>query len=566
VSDCVEKEGGRHQAVWTWSGLNWFEQLMSCCIMRYVTGVRICVIIIFCAGAMATRAAVEEKAQLSDESLSPQYQHIKRVYTHLAWATYLRTAQRLSDAKEMYIRLLEDYEPSAFVHTQLAHLSRQLQNIKIAEQECRRAIEIQPGKPAPHFLLGQILVQRVQQSRRSTRSWEEPITEFQKVIELEPDHVEAHRILAEIAKFRKNYPLAIHAFKELTRIMPYYPQFYLELGSLYNRLQKKDDAIAAYERAVKVDRDLSQGYEKLGELYVKHFDQIVNQQSVTPEQLESAKESLEKAILAYEVLGRLATPENSSHYNALLMESRARLGSLYVELRKEEEAVEVLQQVLDTDSENVDANYWIGIAYQKLGSFESATPYLRKAITLAPHRVVGHYFALEQFKEVIDLLQDVLRTEPGNVDANYWTGLAYQGLGDFQKTEFYLREAISLDPEHEAALNALGYFFAENDTNLDEAVYLIKRALKKSPENAAYLDSLGWAYFKQGKLDKALQELKRAIHFRPENAEIQDHLGDAYMKMGLRKKAIAAWRRAVQLEPYNLTIQEKLGIYQARER
>ena len=168
------------------------------------------------------------------------------------------------------------------------------------------------------------------------------------------------------------------------------------------------------------------------------------------------------------------------------------------------------------------------------------------------------YFVLEQYKEAIDILQDVLRDKPENVEAIYWTGIAYEALGDLQKTEYYLREAISLAPEYADALNALGYFYADNGTNLDEAVDLIKKALKKSPKQAGYLDSLGWAYFKQGKLDEALRQLEMALRLMPESAEIQDHLGDAYMKKGLKEKAIAAWQRAVQLEPNNTAIQEKL--------
>ena len=537
------------------------------CMKLCVIVISLCVIVMFRTGAGAAIAVIEEETVLSDTtSLTPEYRHVKRVYTRLAWATYLKTVKRLSEARKIYLGVLQDHEPSAFVHTELAFLSRQLHNLNIAEDECRRAIALQPDKPKPHFLLGQILVQRLQQSRRSNDGWDEVMAEFLKVVELEPNHVEAHRYLGEIAKATRDYERAIHAFKELTRIMPYYPQFYLELGGLYEQLRDGEEAIAAYERAVKVDRSLLEGHERLGELYFEQFDRVVNQPSATTEHWRSAKESLENGIVAYEQIRVLVDPKQALGYDALLMESRVRLGSLCIELGLEQEAVEILHGILDVYPDNVDANYWIGIAYQKLGNFEGALPYLDKAITLAPERVVGYYFSLERYREAIDILSGVLEDEPENVQANYWTGLAYQGLGDFQKTEFFLRETVLLAPEHEAAHNALGYFFAENGVNLDEAVQLISKALMQSPENAAYLDSLGWAYFKQGKLDQALRQLEKATHFMPENAEIQEHLGDAYMKKGLRQKAMAAWRRAMQLEPNDVTIQEKLGIYQERER
>ena len=205
---------------------------------------KLCVIVIFLAGAVAAIAVIEEEAALNDTSLTPEYRHVKRVYTRLAWATYLKTVKRLSEARKVYRGVLEDHEPSAFVHTELAFLSRELHNIKLAEDECRRAIALQPDKPKPHFLLGQILVQRLQQSRRSNDGWDEVMAEFLKVVELEPNHVEAHRYLGEIAKATRDYERAIHAFKELTRIMPYYPQFYLELGGLYEQLQDEGEALS----------------------------------------------------------------------------------------------------------------------------------------------------------------------------------------------------------------------------------------------------------------------------------------------------------------------------------
>lgn len=511
--------------------------------------------------------SVSLNAQLSVEHsrqpLASEYENAKKIYTQLAWATYLHSIRRLSDAKAMYVRVLESYEPSAFIHTKLAQLSREMQDIKSAERECRRAIELQPDKAAPHFLLGELLFQRLQQRRRSTRAqeekiWTEMITEFRKVTELQPDHVEAHRHLALIAKFRKDYKLAIHSFKELTRIMPYHARFHLDLAELYGELERSDEAIAAYERAVKIDRNLSKGHNALGKLYVERFEQIMGQPETPLEQLKSAKGSLEKAIVAYQELRRLDSPENLSRYDALLPHLRARLGSLCVELGDEEKGIEIFRQIVLEYPDHVDANYWIGIAHQERDEFEKAYPYLKKAATLAPGRVTRYYLVHEQYKEAINILQDVLRDDPDNVKAIYWTGIAYEGLGDFQETEFYLRKAISVNPDYADALNALGYFFAENGTNLDEAVGLIKKAMKKSPGQAGYIDSLGWAYFKQGKLDEALEQLETAMRLMPESAEIQDHLGDAYMKKGLKDKAIAAWQRAIQLEPNNTAIREKL--------
>jgi len=100
--------------------------------------------------------------------------------------------------------------------------------------------------------------------------------------------------------------------------------------------------------------------------------------------------------------------------------------------------------------------------------------------------------------------------------------------------------------------NFLGYFYAERNQKLKEAETLVKKALKKEPDNAAFLDSLGWVYYKQatvlgqkGRLNDALSYLKRAAA-KGQDPVIQEHLGDVYLASGQQKKALQAYRRALE--------------------
>jgi tetratricopeptide (TPR) repeat protein len=87
---------------------------------------------------------------------------------------------------------------------------------------------------------------------------------------------------------------------------------------------------------------------------------------------------------------------------------------------------------------------------------------------------------------------------------------------------------------------------------LDEAVSMIKKAVDLDPANGAYLDSLGWAYFKQGKYDQAEEQLTRASQKMASDPTVQDHLGDLYAKTGRLKLAAAHWERA--LNEWNRTV------------
>ena len=87
---------------------------------------------------------------------------------------------------------------------------------------------------------------------------------------------------------------------------------------------------------------------------------------------------------------------------------------------------------------------------------------------------------------------------------------------------------------------------ADRGERLDEAVDLVERALTIDPDNGSYLDSLGWAYFKQKKIDKAETLLRRAAEQAPGNSVVQDHYGDVLWANGRRDEAVAAWQRALK--------------------
>jgi tetratricopeptide (TPR) repeat protein len=112
-----------------------------------------------------------------------------------------------------------------------------------------------------------------------------------------------------------------------------------------------------------------------------------------------------------------------------------------------------------------------------------------------------------------------------------------------------LQEAIRLDPEFHEALNHLGYSLADRNIRLEEALASILMAVALDPWNAAYLDSLGWAYYRLGQFDKAREPLERAAASRPGDPVILEHLGDLYEKLGQPESALASWRSALKAAP-----------------
>jgi tetratricopeptide (TPR) repeat protein len=139
----------------------------------------------------------------------------------------------------------------------------------------------------------------------------------------------------------------------------------------------------------------------------------------------------------------------------------------------------------------------------------------------------------------------LVAANPDDVRGLYVMSLILQDKGDVKGAEKTLRDLIARDPLDANALNSLGYMLAERGERLDEAVALLERALKIEPGNPSYLDSLGWAYFQQGKLDLADGPLSEAAEKLKSNSVVQDHLGDLRFKQRRFADAAAAWERAL---------------------
>src|SRR6266478_345590 len=131
-------------------------------------------------------------------------------------------------------------------------------------------------------------------------------------------------------------------------------------------------------------------------------------------------------------------------------------------------------------------------------------------------------------------------------------GSTFEREKRYAEAEEQFKKVVASDPEHASALNYLGYMLADQNTKLEEALGYIKRAVDLDPANGAYLDSLGWAYFRLGKYELAEDNLLKASQKINTDPTVHDHLGDLYQKTGRLKLAATNWERA--LTEWNRTI------------
>lgn len=159
------------------------------------------------------------------------------------------------------------------------------------------------------------------------------------------------------------------------------------------------------------------------------------------------------------------------------------------------------------------------------------------------------YITAGQFEQAIAVLRDAQRTKPEDIDLQFEIGSAYERSGDKAGAEKIFLQLLDKHPDHSGTLNYLGYMWAESGTNLDRAADMLNRAVTQEPRNGAYIDSLGWVYFRQGKLDLAEKYLTDATHLLPRDPTVHEHLADVLAKRGETVRALSLYRAALTLDP-----------------
>ena len=419
--------------------------------------------------------------------------------------------------------------------------------------------------PAYYFLLGRHL--------ESAGKVDDAIKAHQRAIALDPDSAE---LRAELAGLYARQDNAVEAIAQADAAVARDPAnveanriigtVYAAYGERRMPLRQGDDpatytakAIAALEKSQTTGGDLGLDF-MLGRLYVqtKAFDKaIAPLRRVVEEQpsildaaflLSTAQQEAGRTEDAVATLGRVLAEHPESFRGYL------RLAEVYEESEQWSQAADALAKAQALNPRAPMIARRRAVALISAGRAAESRDLLQATIAAGKGEAADPIllYLLAESQRVAKDLDGALVTARKLVDANpddarglHVLSLILQDKGDVKGAEQTLRSLIGKDPLDANALNSLGYMLAERGDRLDEAVALLQRALKIDPGNPSYLDSLGWAYFQQGRLDLADPPLTEAADKLKSNSVVQDHLGDLRYKQRRYADAAAAWERAL---------------------
>lgn len=478
-----------------------------------------------------------------------------------AWVTLgrlHRMAQNSVEAEKAFRKALELDPDNEYALHGLALLFSDLGDTKTAIQMWQRLAE---RNPHPRVL------RALASSLTQARDYRGAVETLRRALQLAPRDTEIKRELAENLLLKEDYDEAARLFEELAQEQPRDSQYPLRLSQIYRQQRKLSKAREAHERAQALDpASLEVQYNEVNLLEAEgQFTQAIAR----------LKQILDRtARVAY------APPERANRI--ILLE---RLGLLCRSSEQPEEAVAAFRQMAELDPDlGPRAAAQVIETYRASKQFTRAEQEAEAAVQQYPndrtirllraslladlgraaearaeaqrlleaHKDRETYLALAQlfektkdFHSMAQVLEEAERLSESEEDkevVHFMRGAMYERMKKFAEAEAEFRKVLKMNPKNASALNYLGYMFADREVNLEEALELIRQAVELEPYNGAFLDSLGWVYYRLGRLDEAERYLRLALERVPRDPTVNDHLGDVYYRQGRLKEAIAQWQ------------------------
>ena len=515
-------------------------------------------------------------------------------------------------AIEQYEQIIRLQPDSMDDHLLLGRLYRLNNDLQKAENEFKTAVKLQPGSEEAVTTLAYLynelgdtaratqVLSSVPNAERSAKlysalgytyeqqkQYKNAVEAYRHAIELDRDNLDAIRGLAQNLLNDGQADAALEQYKVIADANPEDAQTYVRIAEIYRKQGKFEVALDNLKKAESMVQDSVEVPYNIAAIY--------QAQGRYDEAIPIMRDLLKKSEKSD---GKYSNGEKSNR--AVFLE---RLGSIYRDQGNNQAANEIFRQIIALGGdENIERGYQQIIdTWREAKEWQKATDTAKEAVQKLPgSRDLKMVLASQQadMGEADKALRDVRAMLKGDANAKsssddrqvyialaqmntrlrrfsdaeqaldkaeqlssktddkeyvwFLRGSTFEREKRYTEAEEQFKKVVASDPEHASALNYLGYMLADQNTKLEEALGYIKRAVDLDPTNGAYLDSLGWAYFRLGKYELAEDNLLKASQKINTDPTVHDHLGDLYQKTGRLKLAATNWERA--LIEWNRTI------------
>ncbi|HYW65354.1 MAG TPA: tetratricopeptide repeat protein [Candidatus Dormibacteraeota bacterium] len=434
---------------------------------------------------------------------------------------------------EEAISLLEGMiarSPSATLNDLLGDAYTQTHDYGKAEKAYRNAVDLDPSELGHLRGLGQTLL--------SEEKYPDALSVYQKLADLMPDDADVYLRMAQIYRELHQLDKAEESIVKARQYAPGTVEVMYNEAMIYEAQGRFEDAVRVLSDAVtgvktqstvlpSRRRELAILYQQLGGLYrdmnnyqaavytfqeLGHLGEEEDRRArmLIMETYRQAKELPKALLTGKEALAKYPSdPAVRATYALLLGENQ-----------QADEGAKLLQASLKGTAADRELYLNLSQIYERSHRYQEAEEMARKA--------------------------EALPGEPRENEMTWFLlGAIFERQKQYDKAEEQFKKVLALNPKNAEALNYYGYMLADRGVRLDDARDMIQRALDQEPFNGAYLDSLGWTYFKQNKIEDAEVALRKAAEREPHDPTIRTHLGDVYAKQGRMDLAAAEWEKSL---------------------
>ena len=370
------------------------------------------------------------------------------------------------------------------------------------------------------------------------------LEQYKVIADSNPEDAQTYVRMAEIYRRQAKYDLALESLKRADTLVPDTMDVPYSMAAVYQAQGRYDDAIKLLQDLVKKTEKSEAGSSQADRnnraIFIERLGMIYREQENYPAAVDTFRKML-----------TLGDENARSGYQEII--------DTYREAKQWPQATAVAKEAVQKMPDDRDLRMVLDAQLADSGQADQAVSDVRSLLKGGPQdrevyvRLGIIYTRMKSWNDALDAFAkaEQLSTKPEEkAYVNFLRGDLYQREKRFDEAEGEFKKVLSLtpptDPQSAATLNYLGYMNADRGVKLDESLNYIKQALTFEPNNPAYLDSLGWAYFKLGKYDLAEENLNKAAAHMGSDPTVQEHLGDLYQKTGRLKLAASHWDRAVQ--------------------
>lgn len=446
-----------------------------------------------------------------------------------------------------------------------------------------------------------------------TKQYKDAISEFKKIVKLQPENVKAFLSLAEVqlidnepkealktlSQLEKNVGIREEitfkkqeilvnenkvdkALKEGSKITKNDPEYNLQQARVLVGSGRFQEAESLLLKSINDSPNFTEAYNFLADIYQKTNNQNAAfdlfQKTLAQSNLPFSVKS--NSYVSWLATRKNLTDENSINQNLELLKAlelqhpnEARVfilkGDQNVKLRNNKQGRDAYLQAVKLDKGIFEA--WLAIIELdvKLNDHTALAQHADRALQFYPNHAYfwyHHGFALKQNKEYDEALvslEEASRLSNNNPalqnHIKISTAEIYHQKGDLAKAEKLYVESEKNDAENEQMLYSYSLFLAETKKNTEKAIQMATLLVKKYPNQASNFDALAWVQYFAGDLKSANENIDKALKMNSQpNSQLLEHKGDILFKSGNKSEAIGYWQKAFEKNPSNKKLENKI--------